>query len=528
MNRSFHEFVHRSNGAVLKPMRTLPARITVEWNSAQTSSLMYTLLSMTSCGRNSTLSIQLGKDLANFYCLRDKRLSLLSLGQTFVDSKSQLKRIVVLKAQHVRTDLHGSPLASTLVAVLLFLCLEPTMAIFGRGIDELQVDFLLSGTGGLREQALAKSENALPSSDNCALHHDPILTDGSIVRKTTHRRNVLLSKIIIGSGALLVILGSNAIHLKIVLSTVEVATLPGTRHSVTHTRRMPGTDAGNLSQTAMRLTRKTSHAPTRDDTLKTVALCDTDTVNHLVLGKYRVDVDSALEEALRIRDLVGNGAAVNLDLHEMSFLLGNLDLANLSVNEQTDDSAMLDDPLKLLFNVSRTLRVFLRVLGEGLLLALVPVLIEATPDFLREMLRPDGGERAQTVRRLNVADDSYGDDRGRFNDRNGLDNFLLVQLGPRLINIAHDMAHARLVAHERGKMARLAGIVLREALDLTAVACGALFREEGQRPTAGRFKLPVRHRGCVARDAPGVLRYLCPTAVRIDTAVYAIGFGTQI
>jgi len=46
--------------------------------------------------------------------------------------------------------------------------------------------------------------------------------------------------------------------------------------------------------------------------------------------------------------------------------------------------------------------VLLGILGEGLLLALVPVLVESSLDLVAQVLSPHGGERTQTTRSLNI------------------------------------------------------------------------------------------------------------------------------
>lgn len=62
---------------------------------------------------------------------------------------------------------------------------------------------------------------------------------------------------------------------------------------------------------------------------------------------------------------------VDLDLLDVSLLLANAGLLRLGVDDQTDGGAVLLSALDLLVHL--VLLVLLGVLGEGLLLGLVPV-----------------------------------------------------------------------------------------------------------------------------------------------------------
>lgn len=167
--------------------------------------------------------------------------------------------------------------------------------------------------------------------------------------------------------------------------------------------RMPSTDTSDLAETLVSLARKLLGAPTSGDTGETVTLGDGDNVDNLVLLEDGVDGDGLLEEAVAELDLVGDGATVDLDLHKVGLLLLEGSLADLGVGKNTDDSAVLLDALELAGDGGTVVvGVLLDVLGEGLLLGLVPVLVEAALDLVGQVLSPDGGEGAETAGSLDV------------------------------------------------------------------------------------------------------------------------------
>lgn len=189
--------------------------------------------------------------------------------------------------------------------------------------------------------------------------------------------------------------------------TVVVTHLTSTGNSPLDVVRMPSTDTSNLTETLVCLARKLLGAPTRGNTVETVTLGDGNDINNLVLLEDAVDVDGLLEETLGEFNLVGNGATVDLDFHQVGLLLLERSLADLGVGEDTDDSAVLLDALKF---AGAVLGVLLGVAGESLLLALVPVLVEAALELIAQVLGPDSSERAETTRSLNVSDNTNGNE----------------------------------------------------------------------------------------------------------------------
>ena len=131
---------------------------------------------------------------------------------------------------------------------------------------------------------------------------------------------------------------------------------------------MPGTDTGNLSETLVCLSRQLLGSPTGSNTLKTLTLGNCDNVDILVLLEDGVDRDGLLKETTGKVNLLVNRPAVNLDLHQVCLLLLERSFADLGVDEEADDSAVLLDAGELVFDVLSTVGVLLGVLGEGLLL----------------------------------------------------------------------------------------------------------------------------------------------------------------
>jgi hypothetical protein len=141
-----------------------------------------------------------------------------------------------------------------------------------------------------------------------------------------------------------------------------------------------------------------------------VALRNGDAVDHLVLLEDGVNLDRLLEETVAELDLVSDTATVDLNLHQVSLLLLEWCLADLSVCEHADHRTVLLDTLELAGEVCAFgFGVSLGVLGEGLLLRPIPVLVEAALELVGKMFSPDCGEGAETARGFDVADEADDD-----------------------------------------------------------------------------------------------------------------------
>ena len=97
----------------------------------------------------------------------------------------------------------------------------------------------------------------------------------------------------------------------------------------------------------MGFSRKLLCSPAVGNTLKTVTFGNSNDIDVLVLFEDRRDINGLLEEAVGVVDLVRDRPSVHLDLHEVSLLLAQTSLADLSVGKNTDDSTIFSDALEL-------------------------------------------------------------------------------------------------------------------------------------------------------------------------------------
>jgi len=383
---------------------------------------------------------------------------------------------------------------------LLLGSLEPSVSKLGGSIDELDIDGLQVLPGRMLHQRLTQNQGTLLNSNNGSLHHHPVLADQSVVNESSHGVDALLGQIGLGLTAVVVSLLSNTVNLLVHFGTVEVSVLTGTGNSVTDTGRVPRSNTGNLTETTMGLTGKTSNSPTGGDTFISTTLGNSNNIDKLVLGENRVNSHLLLEKRLgKINLGLGIGSSVNLDFHDVSLLHTEVKLLHLRVGDDTNDLAELGNALKLLLDIlSIILSVLLGVLGVSLTLALVPVLVATTLELLGQVLREDGGQGTKTTGSLDVSDNTDNDHGRGLQDGNGIDDLTLVHNSSGTVDATDNMGHTGLVGAESGEVGWSGGIiVLGEGADATRVVLGALLGEETQVSAAGSFELTVGHGGGV-------------------------------
>merc|ERR1711976_205978 len=343
------------------------------------------------------------------------------------------------------------------------------MSELGGSVDELEFDLFAGSDRGLWNNALTHGDDSLLRSGNTTLDHDVVFVDDTVVWESTERGDGFLGQVVLGHGvvvdASVLVLDSltNTVDLLVELGTVVVTTL---------------TSTGNRPC----------------NTSVSFTLGNTNSVDHVVLLDDGVDGNLSLEEFTAEVDLLGNGTTVDLDFQEVSLLLAETNLADVSVGENADDLAVLLHASKFSFHV---LVVFVSntgsVAGESLLLAAVPVFVETTFDRFRQMFSPDSGEGAKTTRGFVVTNQTNDNHRRSFDDGDSFDGFLLVELGSWFVDVTEDVSATGLVTHESGQMARISLVVLGKSLDATLRVGASLSWQETKGTTTWVLVFTMRH-----------------------------------
>jgi len=344
-------------------------------------------------------------------------------------------------------------------------------------------------------QALTDREHTLLRSGHAPLEHQEVVLDDTIVRETTERCDGFVCRVGIGGTVLLVAGCTDTVNLLVELGTMMIAILTGTGDAEHDLAWMPCTDTSDLAQTFVGLPRQLLGAPTSGNTLKSVTFGDTNDIDDLVLFKDGGDRDLLLEQSKGKSNLVGDATSVDLDLHQVCLLLLQAGLADLCVGKDSNDGAVFTDSLQLALDalVTGSFGHLLGVLGESLFLAAVPVLVEATLDFIGQVGSPDGSQCAETTRSLDVSDDTDDNERWGFDNGDGLDDLPLMHFGARAIKITDDMGHTGLVAKSGGKMDGFLWVILWEGFDLSAMASSSFPRKKSKRTVSWSLVLAVTH-----------------------------------
>ena len=313
------------------------------------------------------------------------------------------------------------------------------------------------------------------------------MVDNTVVGEATKRSDVLFNSISLSGSVVLGTTnsaGTDSVDLLVEFSSTVVAELTSTGDGPLNGSGMPSSDTTDLAETSVGLARHAGNTESLDDTGSSLTTGHTNSVDHLELVEDLSDGDFTLELLEAPIDLLSDCATVDLDLEEVSLALAEIKLGELGAGEDTDDGAVLLYSLKVALDgvlALGILLVSLGVVGEGLLLGVLPVLVEAALELIREMLSIDGRKSAEATGGLNVTDEADDLKRGALDNGDGLNDVLLEDLLTlTAFVVASDVGHSSLVAHEGGKMDGLLSVILGESSNTAAVVSCSASGEVGE------------------------------------------------
>jgi len=252
-----------------------------------------------------------------------------------------------------------------------FSSLESTVTHLGGGIDELKVDLFKGSSGDLGNQTLSKDEGSLLGTNTATLDDDEIFSDETVMGETTQRSDGLFSQIGTSGGIVSTTFVSNtntdSVDFLVHFSSVVITVLTSSGNGESNSGRMPSSDTSDLSETSMGLSGEMLSSESLSDTCVTITLGNTENVDNFILIDDLRDSDFLFEMLLGEVNLLGDGTTVNLDFEDVSLLLSEVELIELSVDNNSDNLAVFLDSSKLSFN-NLLVFPFLGVFRESFLL----------------------------------------------------------------------------------------------------------------------------------------------------------------
>lgn len=251
------------------------------------------------------------------------------------------------------------------------------MTHLAAGVNEVQINLLEGNTLCLDQQGLPEADHPFLGSSTTTFDHDEVLVDLTIVGEATHWGDCLLSEVILRGSIILHHLSilcvdtlTNAVDLLVHLSAMMVALLTSSGNCELDTARMPGTNTSNLAQTLVSLAGQLLGVPTRGHALNSFSLCNTNNIHHLILIEDICNRNLLFKVGNCPINLVSDSSTIQLDFHNVSFLLPLLQNLDLGVCNDANSTAVLLHLGKIFLDnfLSHLVLPLLGCISEGLLL----------------------------------------------------------------------------------------------------------------------------------------------------------------
>lgn len=241
-------------------------------------------------------------------------------------------------------------------------------------------------SSSLGDNRLSQKDDSLLGSNTSSLDHDEIVVNDTIMRESSHRSDILLSKIIEGRSIVFNSINgsfSHSVDLLVEFSSVMETEITSSGDSPSYSSWMPRSDTSDSSVTSMGFLGKMLDSVSLDNTLGSFSLGDSHDIHVLILLENTVDGDFLFEQSSGEINLLGYISSIDLDFHDVVLLLSKVQFVHLGGSNHSDNSGVLSNSVK--FHIDGFVLfvlMFLRVFGESFLLAAHPILIESSKSVL--------------------------------------------------------------------------------------------------------------------------------------------------
>jgi len=374
--------------------------------------------------------------------------------------------------------------------------LESSVSHFGRGIDELKVDFFGMDSSDLGEEGSSEHEDSFFGSYDASFNHEEIVSDHSVVGESSHGGDGLVGEIL-GGGSIVGASSSGSftesVDLFVHFGSVMVSQLTGSGDIPSYSSRVPGSDTSDLSVTSMGFLLEMLNSESLNDSLESFTLGNSQNITIFVLLENAVDSHLLLEKVVSKVNFLGSSSSVNLNFDDVVFLLSKIEKFHLSGGDNSDDGAVLLDSVERDFDGLFFFGVFLLVLGEGLLFGADPVLVESSEGVFVEFLGPNGGKGSEASGGVDVSDDSDNNHRGAFDNGNGFNSLFFVEFGSGSFDVSKNVSHTGFEPSKSSEVAGLGSVILGERSASSSVMSGSSSGDKSKISVSGGFKFTVRH-----------------------------------
>lgn len=153
------------------------------------------------------------------------------------------------------------------------------MSHLGRGVDELEDDWLEVLSAGSWVDGLSENEGSLLGSDTASLDHDEVVLDESVVHEASHGVDALLGEVELGGGVGGVSSLSDSVDLLVHLGSLMVTQLTASGDGPLDSGGVPRPDTSDFSESSVSLSGELSDSESLDDSGESVSLGGSDDVD---------------------------------------------------------------------------------------------------------------------------------------------------------------------------------------------------------------------------------------------------------